>query len=265
MSSMVSAFTPRSKKSMRERSRIILRFSASGIPFAIPCRLPIGNDLCLFRFHKNIAHETKCVKRCSFSCRCFQSPIVKGRGGTRHENIDSRYSFHLRRAVRFHWNPVGFPGRHGDAPGERCCLPQQRWQKPERGEVSQSVTSSRASGRSRGRLRTFASRSLATGTFPLSSPRCFPASGRDKQNNIERIVAMWKSPRSGSWGKIIRSFGVRVERVVLQIESLHEPARGAQTRTSVRAIRRPSPRGMTRFCGWSTEDESSRPARGVSG
>ncbi|MGO9411574.1 MAG: hypothetical protein ACLQCB_12590 [Spirochaetia bacterium] len=59
--------------------------------------------------------------------------------------------------------------------------------------------------------------------------------GGISRTNIERIVAMWKSPKSGSWGKIIRSFGVRVERVVLQIESLHEPARGAQTRTSMRA------------------------------
>ncbi|MGA2766254.1 MAG: hypothetical protein ABSG17_23165 [Spirochaetia bacterium] len=38
-------------------------------------------------------------------------------------------------------------------------------------------------------------------------------------SNIERIVSMWRAPRS-SWGKIVRSLGVRVDRVVLQIESL---------------------------------------------
>ncbi|HUI70914.1 MAG TPA: hypothetical protein VL354_10380 [Spirochaetia bacterium] len=51
------------------------------------------------------------------------------------------------------------------------------------------------------------------------------------RQNIERIVSLWKSPRSGSWSKIARSLGVRVDRVVLQIESL----RGAQTKTAVGA------------------------------
>jgi len=55
--------------------------------------------------------------------------------------------------------------------------------------------------------------------------------GGVSRHNIERIVSLWKSPRSGSWGKIVRSLGVRVERVVLQVESL----RGAQTRSPVGA------------------------------
>lgn len=38
--------------------------------------------------------------------------------------------------------------------------------------------------------------------------------------NVERLVALWRSPRFRGWGMIARSFGVRVERVVLQIESL---------------------------------------------
>ena len=49
--------------------------------------------------------------------------------------------------------------------------------------------------------------------------------GGISRHNIERIVSMWKSFHSGSWEKIIRSLGVRVERVVLQIESV----RGART------------------------------------
>lgn len=38
--------------------------------------------------------------------------------------------------------------------------------------------------------------------------------------NIERIVSRWRAPRSGDWARIARSMGVRVDRVVLQIESL---------------------------------------------
>jgi len=57
------------------------------------------------------------------------------------------------------------------------------------------------------------------------------------KHNIERIVARWKTPRSGDWGRIIRSLGVRVERVVLQIESLrgqqaHNTPSGAVTNAS---------------------------------
>ncbi len=53
--------------------------------------------------------------------------------------------------------------------------------------------------------------------------------------NIERIVSMWKSPRAGNWGKVARSLGVRVERVVLQIESLKaRPARASMGATASR-------------------------------
>jgi len=44
--------------------------------------------------------------------------------------------------------------------------------------------------------------------------------GGMSKGNIERIVSLWKNPRSGGWGKVIRLLGVRVERVVLQIETV---------------------------------------------
>ncbi len=55
--------------------------------------------------------------------------------------------------------------------------------------------------------------------------------GGISRHNIERIVSLWKSPRSGSWGRIIRTLGVRVDRVVLQIESMRggHAVRGAQS------------------------------------
>ncbi|HVP18803.1 MAG TPA: hypothetical protein VMU36_07385 [Spirochaetia bacterium] len=43
--------------------------------------------------------------------------------------------------------------------------------------------------------------------------------------NIERVVSLWRGPRAGNWGRIARSLGVRVERVVLQIESLRAKPR----------------------------------------
>ena len=51
------------------------------------------------------------------------------------------------------------------------------------------------------------------------------------RHNIQKVVSLWKSPRSGSWSRIIRTLGVRVDRVVLQIESMRGPAavRGAQS------------------------------------
>jgi hypothetical protein len=62
--------------------------------------------------------------------------------------------------------------------------------------------------------------------------------GGISRQNIERIVSMWRSPRSGNWGTIVRSLGVRVDRVVLQIESLK--ARPARTSMGATASR---PRG----------------------
>jgi hypothetical protein len=58
--------------------------------------------------------------------------------------------------------------------------------------------------------------------------------GGISKHNIERIVALWKNPRSRDWGKIIRSLGVRVERVVLQIEGLRgaQQAHGTQANAS---------------------------------
>ncbi|HTP59649.1 MAG TPA: hypothetical protein VMM82_12075 [Spirochaetia bacterium] len=49
--------------------------------------------------------------------------------------------------------------------------------------------------------------------------------------NIERIVSLWRNPGSGGWGKVIRTLGVRVERVVLQIETVRgqRQVRGAQS------------------------------------
>jgi hypothetical protein len=38
--------------------------------------------------------------------------------------------------------------------------------------------------------------------------------------NVEKIVARWKSSRAERWPLITRSLGVRLERVVLQIESM---------------------------------------------
>ncbi len=53
--------------------------------------------------------------------------------------------------------------------------------------------------------------------------------------NIERIIGLWKSPHRGSWGRIVRSLGVRVERVVLQIESLRaRPARSQPVASAAR-------------------------------
>ncbi len=59
--------------------------------------------------------------------------------------------------------------------------------------------------------------------------------GGISSDNIERIVSLWKSPRAGNWGKVARSLGVRVERVVLQIESLK--ARPAKTSLGATASR----------------------------
>ncbi len=54
--------------------------------------------------------------------------------------------------------------------------------------------------------------------------------------NIERIVGLWKSSRMGNWGRTVRSLGVRVERVVLQIESLRaKPARAQPVASTPRS------------------------------
>ena len=44
--------------------------------------------------------------------------------------------------------------------------------------------------------------------------------GGTTKSNVEKIVARWKSARSDRWPKVARSLGLRLERVVLQIESM---------------------------------------------
>ncbi|HVO38447.1 MAG TPA: hypothetical protein VMV03_05395 [Spirochaetia bacterium] len=46
------------------------------------------------------------------------------------------------------------------------------------------------------------------------------------RGNVDRVVALRRSPGFGGWGKLVRSMGVRVEKVVLQIESLRSHATG---------------------------------------
>ncbi len=66
--------------------------------------------------------------------------------------------------------------------------------------------------------------------------------GGVSKQNIERIVTSWKSPRSGNWAKVARSFGVRVEHVVLQIENLKPgtPTRAPMGATASRSGASPS-------------------------
>lgn len=56
--------------------------------------------------------------------------------------------------------------------------------------------------------------------------------------NIERIVSLWRGPHA-NWGRIATSLGVRVERVVLQVESLRAKQRVA-SRASEPATRGPA-------------------------
>jgi len=51
--------------------------------------------------------------------------------------------------------------------------------------------------------------------------------GGMSRGNVDRVIALRRSPGFGGWGKIVRSFGVRVEKVVLQIESLRAHKAGA--------------------------------------
>jgi hypothetical protein len=45
--------------------------------------------------------------------------------------------------------------------------------------------------------------------------------------NVDRIVALWRSSRVDGWGKIAKSMGVRLQRVVIQVESLSPRRRSA--------------------------------------
>jgi hypothetical protein len=56
--------------------------------------------------------------------------------------------------------------------------------------------------------------------------------GGISRSNIEKIAGMWRSHQAGNWGRIVRSLGVRVERVVLQIESLNARPRRSTPRAS---------------------------------
>ena len=47
-------------------------------------------------------------------------------------------------------------------------------------------------------------------------------------HNIERIVSSWRAQRA-NWGRVARSLGVRVERVVLTVESLKTRPKAAKT------------------------------------
>jgi hypothetical protein len=60
--------------------------------------------------------------------------------------------------------------------------------------------------------------------------------------NVEKIVVLWKSSRLDGWSRIARSLGVRLERVVLQIESLRPRPAGKGVATST-AVEMPRPSG----------------------
>jgi hypothetical protein len=44
--------------------------------------------------------------------------------------------------------------------------------------------------------------------------------GGATKSNVQRIMARWRGSRSDQWPKVARSLGLRLERVVLQIESM---------------------------------------------
>ena len=51
--------------------------------------------------------------------------------------------------------------------------------------------------------------------------------------NVEKMVSLWRSPHFDGWPKIAKSLGLRLERVVLQVESLRtrpvtRPVAGAE-------------------------------------
>jgi hypothetical protein len=58
--------------------------------------------------------------------------------------------------------------------------------------------------------------------------------------NVEKLVALWRSPHFDGWPKIARSLGLRLGRVVLQVESL--TARPVTRPVSVRGSAAVSPR-----------------------
>ncbi|MGA2639409.1 MAG: hypothetical protein ABSG21_00740 [Spirochaetia bacterium] len=61
--------------------------------------------------------------------------------------------------------------------------------------------------------------------------------------NVRKIVALWKSPRFDGWGRIARSLGVRLERVVLQVESLRARPAGRTAAAAPKAMEMPRPSG----------------------
>ncbi len=70
-----------------------------------------------------------------------------------------------------------------------------------------------------GQIAELRKRSLGYGDISVVLALASRLRGGVSRSNIERIVGMWKQ-RAGDWGRIAHSLGVRVERVVLQIESL---------------------------------------------
>ena len=68
--------------------------------------------------------------------------------------------------------------------------------------------------------------------------------GGTTKSNVERIMARWRSSRAERWPQVTRSLGVRLERVVLQIESMRARPVAAAARpaaTPVAAVERPRP------------------------
>jgi hypothetical protein len=68
--------------------------------------------------------------------------------------------------------------------------------------------------------------------------------GHVSRANVERIIALRRSPRFGGWGKIATSLGIRLDRVVLQVESLRvrpmrKPAAAVDQRPSYDSVHRP--------------------------
>ncbi len=50
--------------------------------------------------------------------------------------------------------------------------------------------------------------------------------------NVDKILTLWRSSRLDGWGRIARSLGIRLQRVVLQIESLRTRPAGKSVATS---------------------------------
>ena len=60
--------------------------------------------------------------------------------------------------------------------------------------------------------------------------------------NVEKILTLWRSSRLDGWAKTARSLGVRLQRVVLQIESLRPRPAGRNVATTT-AVEMPRPSG----------------------